>query len=263
MERGDRLQDILLISQKPHPSGSTVKEPSLKVLSMESLLNRCHTTRALLHSSIKVPVIGAPTPQNTKFPSDGNEFPWREMSTSGDFPNIADRIHCEGSPPRPPPRSLFWEREMFHINSPLRPSTSLPIRGSYGKSCPSPEPILHILQGSQQGSPPSRFLSQSSHWEGHSTSRAPFNQLSKSPVDKLTPVCPAEPQWREMPIPRALFSRPLGTSPSDSSLCYPFLHKQQGNVDSVIPALVNFIGCCGEETTLPSVCLFHPQTRKI
>jgi hypothetical protein len=57
METEARLQGILHISQKPHLSGSPVKEPSLKVPFMESLAERCPTTRALLHSSIKVPGI--------------------------------------------------------------------------------------------------------------------------------------------------------------------------------------------------------------
>jgi len=51
---------ILHVFQKPHVSGFSVNEPSLKVLLMESLTERCPTTRALLHSSIKVPSICAP-----------------------------------------------------------------------------------------------------------------------------------------------------------------------------------------------------------
>jgi len=57
MKREVLLQGILHISQKPHVSGSPVKEPSLKVPFMESFAKRCPTTRALLHSSIKVPDI--------------------------------------------------------------------------------------------------------------------------------------------------------------------------------------------------------------
>jgi len=57
MEREACLQGILHISQKPHLLGSPVKEPFPKVPFMESLAERCHTTRALLHSSIKVPGI--------------------------------------------------------------------------------------------------------------------------------------------------------------------------------------------------------------
>jgi len=59
MKREASLQGILHISQKPHLSGSPIKEPSLKVPFMESLTERCPTTRALLHSSIKVPGIRA------------------------------------------------------------------------------------------------------------------------------------------------------------------------------------------------------------
>jgi len=55
--------------EKHHLSGSPVKEPTLKALLMESLTERCPTTRALLHLSIKVPGIRAPLPQ-TRVPSD-------------------------------------------------------------------------------------------------------------------------------------------------------------------------------------------------
>jgi len=55
MERDTCLEGILHISQKPHLSGSPVKEPSLKIPFMQSLEERCPTTTALLYSSIKVP----------------------------------------------------------------------------------------------------------------------------------------------------------------------------------------------------------------
>jgi hypothetical protein len=55
MEREACLQGILHISQKPHLSGSPVKEPSLKVPFMESLTERCPT--ALLHLATKLPSI--------------------------------------------------------------------------------------------------------------------------------------------------------------------------------------------------------------
>jgi hypothetical protein len=51
------LQGISHISQKPHLSGSPVKEPSLKVPFMESLAERCPTTTALLHLATKLPSI--------------------------------------------------------------------------------------------------------------------------------------------------------------------------------------------------------------
>jgi hypothetical protein len=57
MKREAHLQGILHIFQKPHLFGSPVKEPFLKVPFIESLAERCPTTRALLHSSIKVPGI--------------------------------------------------------------------------------------------------------------------------------------------------------------------------------------------------------------
>ena len=88
-----------------------------------------------------------------------------------------------------PPRAPFIQLSKSPVDE---PSSKFPTHGPCGKNCPSPEPLLHILQGPQQGSPPSRFPSQSSHRERHSSSRAPFNHLSKSPVDKPTPGCPTE-----------------------------------------------------------------------
>jgi hypothetical protein len=48
---------------------SPVKEPSLRVPFTKFLAEGCPTTRALLHSSVKVPGIRVPPP-HTKFPSD-------------------------------------------------------------------------------------------------------------------------------------------------------------------------------------------------
>ena len=62
MEREARLQGILHLSQKPDILGSPLEEPSLKVPLMESLADRSPTTRALLHSSIKLPGKRAPSP---------------------------------------------------------------------------------------------------------------------------------------------------------------------------------------------------------
>jgi len=128
MKREARLQGILHISQKPHLSGSPVKEPSLKVPFMESLAERCPTTKALFHSSIKVPGIQAqPLPPHTKFPSDGKEPPWGEMSVSGDFLNVSSRVPSEGASP-PPPDTEPLQREILHPQSPIHPSLKVPSR---------------------------------------------------------------------------------------------------------------------------------------
>ena len=109
MERETRLQGILHISQKPHLWDSPVKEPSLKVLFMESLAQRCPTTRALLHSSIKVPGIRAPNP-TYQVPLGWKGPPWREMPAPGDF-NISSRVPSEGTPPRSPLYGASSERD--------------------------------------------------------------------------------------------------------------------------------------------------------
>jgi hypothetical protein len=61
---------------------------------------------------------------------------------------------------------------------------------------------LPILQGPQQGSPPSGFPSQSSHREKRPTSRAPFNHLLKSWVDEALLGFPREaPYGNRRPSP--------------------------------------------------------------
>jgi hypothetical protein len=137
---------------------------------------------------------------------------WREMPISRAFLTISSRVPSKGALPTGPLHWACLERNAPFLELP-NPSLKVPGRwapfqvpqgGPYGKRCPFPEPFLPILQGTQQGSPPSRFSSQSSHRERCPTSRAPFSHLSKSPVDEPTPGCPAEPPWREMPIPRFL-----------------------------------------------------------
>ena len=145
------------------------------------------------------------------------------MPASGDF-NISSRVPSEGHPPHPEASSTEPLRErrsiprapFFHLSkSPVDdPSSRFPKRGPYGKRCPSPEPFLHILQGPQQGSPPSRFPSKSSHSERErerdSTPRAPFNHISKSPLATPTPGCPTEPHEERCPSPEPSFhNRPL------------------------------------------------------
>ena len=109
---------ILHISKKSHLFGSPVKEPSPKVPFMEPFTERCPTTAALLHSPTKVPGIRAPSSR-------------REMPASRDFPNISSESLVKEIPPRPPPRSLFRERERERdtpSQSPLHPSLKVPGR---------------------------------------------------------------------------------------------------------------------------------------
>ena len=99
----------------------------------------------------------------------------------------------KGLPPRPPPpHRVSSKRDTpIHLSKcPVEESSSrFPKCYPYGKRCPSPELFLSILKGPQQGSPPSRFPSQSSHRERdrHFTSRAPF-----------VPLCTWNPNiWRQ------------------------------------------------------------------
>jgi hypothetical protein len=138
MKREARLQDILHISQKPHFSGSPVKGPSLEVPFMESLAERCPTTRTLLHSSIKAPVYEPPP--HTTVPSDGKGPLWREMPVSGDFLNISSRAPSEGAPPEAPSTEPL-QRETLHPQSPLHPFLKIPGRQALFQ-VPQTEPLL-------------------------------------------------------------------------------------------------------------------------
>jgi hypothetical protein len=100
----------------------------------------------------------------------------------------------------PHPQSPFIQLSKSPVH---KPSSRFPKQSPYEKRCLSPETFLNILQGPQQRSPPSRFPSQSSHRQRHSTSRDPFNHISKSLADEPTPGCPTEPSLRETPILRA------------------------------------------------------------
>jgi hypothetical protein len=106
MKREAHLQGILRISQKPQLLGSPVKEPSLKIPFMESLAERCPTTRALLHSSIKM----------ERGPY-GERYPCLETFLT----YLPGSPVKELSPPEAPSTEPL-QRETLHPQSPLHPS---------------------------------------------------------------------------------------------------------------------------------------------
>jgi hypothetical protein len=145
--------------------GSPVKEPSLKVPLMESLAERCPTTRALLHSSIKVPGIRTPPP----IPGS----PWMERGPHGERCPYPETFltYLPGSPvkelpPRPPPRSLFKERcsipraPFIQLSkSPVdEPSSRCPKWGPYGKGCPFSRAFSTYPSGSPAREPSLQVL---------------------------------------------------------------------------------------------------------
>ena len=99
----------------------------------------------------------------------------------------------------------------LHPQSPLRTALKVSARrallqapqlGPLWKEMPVSRDVFTYPSGSPAREPsPSKFPSQSSHRERHSTSRAPFNHISKSPVDGLTTGCPTEPLEKEPPPP--------------------------------------------------------------
>ena len=98
MKREVCLQGVLCISQKPHLSGSPVKEPTLMSPSWNpSQRDAPPLQPSFIHIS-KSPVYEFPPPFS-RFPSDGKGTPWRVMPASGDFPNISFNIPSEGASP--------------------------------------------------------------------------------------------------------------------------------------------------------------------
>ena len=94
------------------------KGSSLKVPLMESLTDRCPTTRALLHSSIKVLGIRAPL-LRSRFPSTGKGLP-RRCPHLETFSTYLSWSPVKELPPSPPPWTLFKGRD---ASSPEAPSS--------------------------------------------------------------------------------------------------------------------------------------------
>ena len=216
MKRVARLQGVLHISQKPSfglPSRGALLQGPLHGIPHREMTHHYSPPSFIyqspLHTNTPSPHSHIPgSPQVVRGPH-GQKCPYPETFLTY-LPGSPVK-ELPSPPPRPPSRSLFRERRFIcrapfiHLSKPLvdEPSSRFPRWGHYGKRCPSPEPFLHILQVPQQGSPPSRFPSQSFHRERHSTPRAPFNHISKSPVDEPTPGHTTEPPRGERPIPRA------------------------------------------------------------
>jgi len=135
--RVQKNPDILIFTPKtpgkPTPPGSPKtgflikREDAYRAFAYLSK-ERCPTTTALLHPSIKVPGKRAP-PSLFRLPLGDKGVP-TEIPLSGDLPNVSSRVPSEGAPPRPPPRSLFKERERetLHPPCPLQPSLKVPSR---------------------------------------------------------------------------------------------------------------------------------------
>ena len=122
MKRKVRLQGILHISQTPHRSGSSVKEPSLKVPFMESL--------AVMPHHYSPPPFIYQTPRYTSPPPTYQVLlGWKgaELPLSGDFLNISSSVPSDGAPPEAPSTEPL-QREMLYPHSLLHPSLKVPGR---------------------------------------------------------------------------------------------------------------------------------------
>ena len=163
MEGEAHLQVILHISQKPHLSSSPVRELSLKVPLMESFAEWCPTTTAFVHLS-KSPVYERPP--HTRFQIDWIRGPHRDARIWRISQHIFQGPQWRSSPSQTfSMEPLQGERRFIH-RAPFTISQS-PRQISPPPGSPNGAPMegddclqslfLHILQGPQQGSPPSRF----------------------------------------------------------------------------------------------------------
>ena len=113
--------------------------------------------------------------------------------------------------PRPPPCSLLRcpipraPSSSSHSLRQTSPPPGSPNTPPMKRDAPFPEPFLNIFQGPQEGSPPSRFLSHSSHRQRHSTSRA-LSTTPRSPW-QMSPLQVAQlnPHKERGPSPEPSF----------------------------------------------------------
>ena len=187
--RGRPLYRAFCISEKPHLLGFPVKEPCLKAPLMESLAERCPTTRALLLSSIKVPGIRAPphthTPQvplgRKGAPMERDARVWRLSQHI--FLGAQWRSSHAQTPSMEPlqgERSFIHRGPFIHLSkSPLdEPSSRFPKRSPYERRCPSPEPFSTYPSGS-----PVR----------ESSLQVPLAELPQRERETLSPWSPCQP----------------------------------------------------------------------
>jgi len=118
-ERGPFTGHFAYIS-KTSSFGFPLKESSPKVPFMESLAERCPTTRTLLHSSIKVPGIRTPLPPPNHIPGSpqvetgphGERCPYLET-----FLTIF-QVPSDGTPPEGPLHGASSDRDASSTDPP-------------------------------------------------------------------------------------------------------------------------------------------------
>jgi hypothetical protein len=136
-------------------------------------------------------------PPDCRFPSGVKGPLWREAPVCGAFLNVSSRVSIKWALPRCPPHWASPERDTPFLEVPSSFEVpgrwalfQVPQLGTCGNRCLSPEPVLPILQVTQQGSPHSRFSPKRETLHLLSTI-----SLSKSLVDQTTAGCPTP--WRE------------------------------------------------------------------
>ena len=156
------------------------------------------------------------SPPHTRFPSAGKGPHGERCPHPETFLTYLPGSPVKELTPRPPPRSLFRERERetLHPQSPFISFSKFPYMSSppgspNGAAMERDARLQRLFYVSfrvpSKGALPPCSLHRAPT-ERHSTPRAPFNHISKSPVDEPTPGCPTEPQRGEMPFPRAFLS---------------------------------------------------------
>ena len=123
IQRGSVLQGTLHISQKPHLSGSPVKEPSLRSPSWNPSQRHAPPLQPFFIHLSKSPVYEIPAP-TYQVPLRWKGAQWREMPVPGEFLNISSRVPCEGAPPEAPLNGASLERDTLPPEPPSSISQS-------------------------------------------------------------------------------------------------------------------------------------------
>ena len=174
------------VSQKPHLSGSPVKEPSLKVPLWSPSQSEAPPLEPSFFHLSKAPVYEPPphipgSPRQKRGPR-GERCPYPKTFSTylPGFPMKELPSQTPSTEPLQGERRFIHRAPFIHLSkSPVdEPSSRFPKRGPYGRRCPSPEPFSTYPSGS-----PVR----------ESSLQVPLAELPQRERETLSPWSPCQP----------------------------------------------------------------------
>ena len=198
MESEARLKGILHLS-KTSSFGFPLKEPSLKVTMMESLAERCPSTRALLHSSIKVPGIRPPPQVSGSVRMErvphGERCLYPE-SSQGQVDEPSTKFPSKG-----PTEKYVRPLSPLPMSFPI-PRREPPNRAPAKRDAPFPEPSNYLLNSQSTDSTDSPT---GPYVDRHPSTEIFYTFPSKSPVNEPPSMCPNKfPMEKEASSPESM-----------------------------------------------------------